>query len=320
MIVAILNDYRKLSPRVEDEKQALEAEGYKVKVLNWDRPIKTISWLLLPLHYIGLWRQLERMDSSTRLHVTHLLLLPIAILWARMRKAYVIYDSYEFYGEYRWYLRVLENWLVKRVDGVLTITSVGDIVANRYRRYCDNVEVVLNVPYLRDNSVAESENHTIAYVGKLSDHKGAGKMEEVLELLKPEYPDAKLLLIQNETYDDMLAALSKASIGLALQQPDPYFRLVTYGNGRKFFSYMQAGLPIVAPEFGEIGEVVRQVRCGMLCDTTDAQAVARAITFLWNDPMIAKIMGQRGRKAIEGYYNFNREKSKVLEVYRRTVE
>ena len=93
--------------------------------------------------------------------------------------------------------------------------------------------------------------------------------------------------------------------------------MVSKGNGRKFFTYMQASLPIVGPEFGEVGLVVREERCGILCDTTNPDEIAKAIVYLLRHPEEARAMGQRGRAAIEQKYNLASELNKLLEVYQR---
>jgi len=118
-------------------------------------------------------------------------------------------------------------------------------------------------------------------------------------------------------YNELLRYLKCANVGLALHQPIHRYWLVSRGNGRKFFSYMQASLPIVGPEFGEVGQVVRDEKCGILCDTTDPRKVANAIIYLLKHPQEAKSMGNRGRRAIELKYNWDIEKDKLLKVYHK---
>jgi glycosyltransferase involved in cell wall biosynthesis len=80
---------------------------------------------------------------------------------------------------------------------------------------------------------------------------------------------------------------------------------------------MQFGIPIVAPMFGEVGQIVQEEECGILVDTTDPQQIANAIIYLLEHPEEARAMGKRGRKAIEEKYNWEIEKKKLLKVYQR---
>lgn len=118
----------------------------------------------------------------------------------------------------------------------------------------------------------------------------------------------------------MFYYLKIAHVALALQQPVGSFLLVSKGNGRKFFTYMQAGLPIIAPNFGEIGLVVKEERCGILVDTTRPEEIAEAITYLLEHPEEAKAMGKRGRRAIEEKYNWEIEKKKLLDAYHNLLK
>ncbi|MFC1846255.1 glycosyltransferase, partial [Chloroflexota bacterium] len=65
------------------------------------------------------------------------------------------------------------------------------------------------------------------------------------------------------------------------------------------------------------GQVVREEKCGILCDTTDPREVADAIVFLLKNPQEAKTMGTRGRKAFEQKYNWNIEREKLLRLYQK---
>ena len=89
------------------------------------------------------------------------------------------------------------------------------------------------------------------------------------------------------------------------------------GTSRKIFTYMQAGLPIVAPNFWEIAKVVEEESCGILVDTTDSKEIANAILYLLKHSEEAKRMGENGRKAIIHKYNWEKESKKLLLVYKR---
>ncbi|MCH7533396.1 MAG: glycosyltransferase [Gemmatimonadetes bacterium] len=113
-------------------------------------------------------------------------------------------------------------------------------------------------------------------------------------------------------YPELLVELQKCSVGLAPYQPVYHYPLVSSGNARKIFSYMQAGIPVVAPDFGEIGNVVREVECGHLVDTEDPEALADAVIDLLVHAEQAHAMGERGRRAFETRFSWEEERSKLM--------
>lgn len=243
----------------------------------------------------------------------------------------------------------IENSLVKRTDCVFTVDSANDKLIDRYRSLNSNSIVLYNVPQddiiisdsRREELEDEFENQKIiVYVGGISRSKGGIRMVKALDGVTKEY-DAKLLLIghfvdsedeirkliseknlESHTellgrvpYKEMMCYLSVSDIGLALHQPTTYYReYPSTGTGRKFFTYMQASLPVVGPEFSEVGEVVRETDCGLLVDSTDTDSVVTGIKYLLNHPKERTKMGQDGRKAIVQKYNWQQEQQKFVTI------
>jgi len=320
--------------------------------------------LYLPLFYLKLWCAL-RGQAFDVVHSAHLMLVPLAILWAKTHGAKSVYDAYEFHAvdlpkmtRHRppvlpRILEFVENRLVSWVDGVLTIDSMNGALERRYRMYNGNVAVLSNVPSLEleleegsdhEQHAPPTSDQSVVYVGGLSRIKGSVAAVEAINLVREEIPEVKLTMIgsfrdkserecrqyvrQNHLeenvefidwmpYADMFCHLRRARLGLAPYQPTPKLWMVSRGNERKFFTYMQASLPIVGPAFGEAGNVVREEGCGILCDTTNPDEIAKAIVYLLQHPEEAQAMGRRGRAAIEQKYNMSIEEKKLLGVYNR---
>jgi glycosyltransferase involved in cell wall biosynthesis len=261
---------------------------------------------------------------------------------------------------FRWLvplLQWLEGKLVRRTDGVLTIDSAAQELEHYYKRFQPNTAALYNVPdphpsldkgkldVLRGKY---ANRRIVLYVGGLSEAKGAlmaleaarpviAKHQQVLflfigifqeksteERFRKTISDYKLgdhvEFIPWLPYEEMLHYVAISEVGLALHQPIPRFFKVSKGNGRKFFTYMQFGIPVVGPEFGEVGQVVREEGCGLLVDTTNPQAIAQAICHLLSHTEEARRMGERGRRAIQTRYNWSQEKRKLLRVYERALQ
>jgi len=392
MKVILLNHYERLSPRVALEAETLKQEGYDVTVVKWCRDSGKLSVLEqqengLPVRWVTLnsskgslkilfalprlykkMRDLLEKEELDIIHCSHLFLLPIAIFIARKKKAKVIYDAYERYaadiadGYFPFFKDVIrkviemgENVFVKRVSGVLTISSANEVLKKRYQKFCENVEVLYNVPLPSTPIINESEieklrdmykgRYIVTYVGELAEDRGLFTFVEVLDLVGKEFPNTLLLLIGEFSYqtdrnkflkqimekgieayvhmlpwlpyNKMFQYLKISHVGLAPYKQEWRFRWVGKGTSRKIFTYMQAGLPIVAPNFWEIAKVVEEEKCGLLVDTTDSKEIANAILYLLKHPEEAKRMGENGRKAIIEKYNWENESKKLLLVYKR---
>lgn len=66
------------------------------------------------------------------------------------------------------------------------------------------------------------------------------------------------------------------------------------------------GLPVIAGQSGGLAEAVRDGETGLVVDPDDPAAVAAALKRLLEDQLLARRLGQAGRKAIETFYNWDR--------------
>lgn len=243
-----------------------------------------------------------------------------------------------------------EGALVNRVDCVLTVDSADDFLRKKYECNNDNVSVVYNAPKLERSVDADKvhdleeeyeDEHLVTYVGQINEDKGLWVALEMMSVLNHR-DDVRLLMIgQLQTsgdevaefirshgiednvefiewlpYEEMMAYLEISDVGLALHQPTKIFNSVSLGNGRKIPTYMFASVPVLAPDWGEIGDIVRKYDCGRLVDTSDPSAVADGVSYLLEHTEEAKEMGRNGRLAIEEEFNWDVEEQKVIDAYR----
>lgn len=251
------------------------------------------------------------------------------------------------FDAFGWMLDRIELAFARRCACVLTIDSSDARMARRYRAVNDSVVVLYNVT-ARDPARAPGTRDpydgrpAVTYVGGISQDKGAMVALEAMHGVVDHLPDALLVLIgrfhgttparyareiaarglENAVRivpwvprDELAAWLPHARVGLSLHQPVPRFLLLGKGNGRKLFTYMQYGLPVVAPAFGHVGDLVRETGCGRLVDTSDADAVSRAVVELLLDPTAAREMGAHGRRAVQNRYNWEQEQDEFLRHY-----
>lgn len=63
----------------------------------------------------------------------------------------------------------------------------------------------------------------------------------------------------------------------------------------KLFESMACGVPVVVSDVGGMGERVNACRCGLVVPPGDAEALARAVAILSDDPTLARALGSAGR-------------------------
>ena len=91
------------------------------------------------------------------------------------------------------------------------------------------------------------------------------------------------------------------------------------GFGMMLIEAMAAGRPIVATRVGAIPEIVRDGRTGVLVEPRDAQALARAITGMLDDPQRRIAMGEAGRlESIR--YGWSSATAQTAAVYERALQ
>lgn len=267
-------------------------------------------------------------------------------------------DLPRYFGEMARFVKPIisyfERVLIKKVDGILTVDSRSGWLRDYYRNMHGEVQVLWNLPSLDDDPREEEieslsplyrGRHVVTYVGGLMRSKGLDVGIQVAALVRRRFPDVlfefigpwqqdrkevdrtvsslnleqHVRFVELMPYRDMLARLSFASVGLALHQNDDSHKYVGTGNGRKFFSYMQAGVPVIAPSFGDLGKVVEDVGCGVRVDTSSPEAVASGVCDYLQHSSKAEKAGKRGRTVFEKQLNWEKESGKFLSFLRHLL-
>jgi glycosyltransferase involved in cell wall biosynthesis len=240
------------------------------------------------------------------------------------------------------FIKLIEGLMASFLDGILTIDTKSGWLEKFFRKWNSNVLVIWNLPSIASSPTEidlepvraqYAGKQVVAFAGGLIREKGLFIALEACATLKHSNPNILFLFIgtlKEETtnvnlfverkgiinnvfflrampYDEMLKHLCCAHVGLALYQRCLHYPFTSSGTARKIFTYMQAGLPIIAPDFGEIGTIVEKTGCGLLIDTSKPDIVADAIQSLIRDFESAKLMGQRGQTAFRELYNWERE-------------
>ncbi len=227
-----------------------------------------------------------------------------------------------------------ESFVVKRIDAVIAATEhISQCFFDRARK----VEIINNYPKLDDIVFQEQpfcdREKNICYVGGVSAIRGEKVMVDAMKRVDANFIIAgtsNIESIENSNYNDRFIRYigqvsrdgvndiySKSIGGLLLYQPAKnHFE----SQPIKMFEYMAAGLPVIASDFPLWKEILEKNKCGICVDCTDVNAVVSALTILLNDLNYAQEMGKNGRLAVVNTFNWDCEKTKLLELYRRLMK
>ncbi|WP_040584895.1 glycosyltransferase [Spirosoma luteum] len=107
-----------------------------------------------------------------------------------------------------------------------------------------------------------------------------------------------------------------ATAGLALLKPVGDYE-DSYPT--KLFEYMALGLPVITSNFPLYRAVVEQHNCGFCVSPYEPAQVAEKLIYLIEHVGEARSMGQRGRQAVEQFYNWTSEANKLINFYEQIL-
>jgi glycosyltransferase involved in cell wall biosynthesis len=229
-------------------------------------------------------------------------------------------------------LHVVQSWFTAIVPATPSIAQ-----GFSHRRTI----VVRNYPRLEELETNEpcqsflDRPQTAIYLGSVTAVRGIEQM--ILAMAHPSMPPDARLLVAGEFEDAALrerasklpgwsrvdapgklprhalgAALNSARIGLLVLQPTASFEL---SLPTKLFEYMGVGLPVIGSKFLACCELLREHDCGLLVDPRDPAEIAAAMQFLLAHPERARAMGERGRQAVRGRYEWSSEARNLMGLY-----
>lgn len=87
----------------------------------------------------------------------------------------------------------------------------------------------------------------------------------------------------------------------------------------KLFEYMSASLPIICSDFPLWQGIVDEHSCGIAVNPSDTEAISKAMSKIIADPLLAKKMGEEGRKAVAEKYNWSIEAKNLISLYEKLL-
>lgn len=371
---AVISDLR-FDARVWRETTTLAEAGFSVLLagcavdtLATRRRLADKGFLIVevPLERgaIGLHKVVGRVRTAIRVwrvvistkarayHAHNIHTFPACWIAARARRARVVYEAHELYGEVDgpglayWVLGraslFLERLAVRKADVVITTNdSRADVL--RRRHGIDEVTILPNVPAIADDQlpslVRAPANPLMLYQGGIYarirgfreaidavasipnlgfDIVGFGTPEDI-GLVRQWIADAgvqdRVRVLPPRPFDRLIGDAARATVGLVPVKP---VNLGTYlGDTNKLFEYLAAGIPVVASDLPEIRKVVTlgNPPVGELYDPQSAGSLTEAIRRVLEDGRLDNRRAEAARIA-RGRFLWRHYESRLTKVYR----
>jgi len=93
-----------------------------------------------------------------------------------------------------------------------------------------------------------------------------------------------------------------------------------YNSPIKLFEYMAMAKPIIASNIGQIGEILRHRKTGLLNEPGNPQELTECILLLLKDNNLKKELGSNSRLEVEKSYTWEQNARRIMEVYEKVLE
>ena len=317
-------------------------DGVKVVPLPPTRS-RFIRILIYP--WIILFKALRRKADIYHFHDPELLFIGFVL---KLFGKKVVYDVHEnvplqfatktyLISPIRWILkevvRHIENTGVRFFDGIVTATT--GIKSRFPGKYSAKIEVIGNYVDPEDIKPApySQKTHSLCYTGVISYNKGIDMLIKSVEVNyltlnlagKFENEQDKHKIIKMEGWENVnyygfidreqvKSIYDQSYMGMLILRPWDAF-LDAMPN--KLFEYMAAGIPIVASDFPLWKKIIEGHNCGICVNPLNLHEITKAISILIHNRSLARKMGQNGRDMVLKKYNWQKEKIKLFELYRK---
>ena len=240
----------------------------------------------------------------------------------------------------------VERWVLKTAGSISVVSEESRLRSVRLGAPADRVALVGNTP----DNVGEltgprpfppelrpwAQRPRALFVGTLIADRGVKEVVDALELVVREIPDAALIVVgdgpdrpriahtvERLGLGDHVALLGwrehgrltefyqHCQVGLLPFLDTPHVR-VTLAN--KLFDYMGASLAVLAADLAPMRRVLDEIGAGVLYPAGSASALAEQLACLLRDPQRCRLLGARGREAVQTKYHWARDEATWLEM------
>ncbi len=244
-------------------------------------------------------------------------------------------------------IKLLEKWIISSLDDIVIAISDGvkrflintsGIPEKKIERIYYGINTSdINIDKdkdIRQEFGIDKETLLVGCIGRLVKQKGHRYLIQAVKKVIEKNPKTKFFIIGRGKLEKNLKNMVKSS-NLDSSVIFTGFREDVYslidkldlivmpslweGLGVALLEALALGKPIVAAAVGGIPEVIRDKETGVLVAAKDAEALAKAIIKLLQEPALAKELGKKGSAMISEQFTINRMVKEVDRIYSRAI-
>lgn len=286
-------------------------------------------------------------------------LLPVGVFLKLFTSAKVFYDVHEDYGKLVLSIKNFPNipkiarkgisfffnmteYLSSMVfDGIISATDdiLGKFSHHRRKISIRNFPIESRFANIKKNNDNSMNVFNLIYIGSISEIRGITQIVKALELIdsdkhvkltlcgefSPADYEIELRGLKGFEKVEYLGLVEHYAISELLRRSDAgivcFFPEPNHVNAmpNKLFEYSAVGLPVIASNFPLWKQIVEGNKCGVCVDPLNLEEIAMAIKFLVEDPELRIEMGGNGRRAFFKEFNWEREKKKLVKIYKEVL-
>jgi len=272
-----------------------------------------------------------------------------------LRRKPLIYDSHEYFTGVpellksplkRWIWGTIERLCLKRTTHRFTVNqSIASLLEQQYG-YGFKVLRNVPVPFAQENRSAKRSDYGIPDEKFIVILQGSGinidRGGEELVAAMAELPEPIHLVIAGSgdvyhklekisakqgltsrihflgrmPYPRLMQLTALCNLGVSLDKPTSINYRFSLPN--KVFDYVQAGIPLIATDLIEVGQLVRQYRIGILIQEVTPTEISRAILSLYADSQKMKQLQENCRSAAQ-ILHWDAEKQVLVEAFNAEI-
>lgn len=248
------------------------------------------------------------------------------------------------------YAAYIQKWEYEQAGKCDFILGVDDGIAKRARKHLQGIpyETIYNFTDLaekRENISLHDRKFDAAYIGGLSEIRGAKTVIEALKITVKYKPQIQFLLvgksydlhleewIENYVVENALQNNLTWIKGVDYQDISEWYNQIRIGLNPlhyvkaheeiiqiKLFEYMNYGIPVITSDFGEMQRYITENEAGICIEPDNPEKLAAAVIHLLENPEEMKNYGQNGIAAVDNRYNWASMERKYLKIVENLLQ
>ncbi len=224
-----------------------------------------------------------------------------------------------------------ENLCAKNVSGIIT---ADDVLANRFITLNANVQAIKNYPLavILPETESNSDRFLVSSLGGAFKERcaeiviGASRQLahvdfEIAGGLSANYQDlnwesTNCRYLGYISSQKVLEQYSKSDVLIVMFNDAPNHQSI---KSNRFFEAMYAGKPVIVSNLPKWKKFIDDYQCGLYVDLSCPQELSTAISTLEGDQVLAKRMGDNGKKAVDEYFSWSSQVPKLLKMYHKIL-